>query len=80
MKLYTTILKAIDPKDGELKTWCGPNVPGISFEDARWYCDNNDLGYCEILGELVSEIGTKIENGKIVPDLKNRIDYDTQNN
>jgi hypothetical protein len=80
MKIYTTMIKAIDPRDGELKSWAGPNVPGISFADARWYCDNNGLGYCEIHGELVAEIGTKIENGMIVPDFKNRIDYDAQNN
>lgn len=80
MKLFTTELRAIDPRDGELKTWCGPHVPGISWDDARWYCDNNGLGYCRVTGELVAEIGTKIENGFIVPDFDNMIEYDNENN
>jgi hypothetical protein len=80
VNLYTTQIKAIDPADGEMKTWCGPNVPGISFSDARWYCDNNGLGYCEVTGQLVCEIGTKVENGMIVPDFTKRIDYDAKNN
>jgi hypothetical protein len=80
LNLYTTEIKAIDPLDGELKTWGGPNVPGISFADARWYCDNNGLGYCEIKGQLVCEIETKLENGKLVPDFTKRTDYDSKNN
>jgi len=80
LNLYTTTIKAIDPLDGELKTWGGPNVPGISFADARRYCDNNGLGYCEVTGVLVAEIGTKLENGKLVPDFNNRTDYDAHNN
>lgn len=76
MKLYTTELKAIDPRVGELKSWSGPTVPGISFEDARWYCDNHELSYCVVTGELVCEIGTKIENGYLVPDFDNIIDCD----
>lgn len=80
MKLFTTELKAIDPRDGELKTWCGPHVPGISWSDAENYCQENELGYCVVTGELVAEIGTKVENGYIVPDFNNRIDYDVENN
>jgi len=80
VNLYTTEIRAIDPLDGEMKTWGGPNVPGISWEDARWYCDNNGLGYCKVNGQLVCEIGTKVENGMIVPDFTKRVDYDVQNN
>lgn len=80
MNLYTTEIRAIDPLDGEIKIWAGPNVPGISWDDAKWYCDNNGLGYCKVVGKLVCEIGTKVENGKIVADFNKRVDYDTQNN
>jgi len=78
MKLFTTTIQAIDPSDGELKLWGGPNVPGISFKDARFYCDNNGLGYCEILGELVAEIPTK-EDDSFTPDFNKMIDYSNDN-
>lgn len=79
MNLYTTEIRAIDPTDGELKTWCGPNIPAISFSDAKAYCQHNGLGYCKVTGKLVTEIGTKIENGRIVPDFNNVIDYENDN-
>lgn len=77
MKLFTTTIRAIDPADGEMKLWFGPNVPGISFADARWFCDNNDLGYCEILGELVAEIPTKSDER--TPDFSKMTDYSNDN-
>ncbi len=49
-----TIIHAVDPYDGVLKTWCGPNVPAPTFELAVEYCLNNGLGYCMVIGELVS--------------------------
>lgn len=76
MKYYTTIIKAISPKDGELKTYYGPIVEGISKKDAQDYC-NNKLGYCTIVGELVSRIPTKKDSHK--PDWAARIDYDKLN-
>lgn len=68
MELYTTTIKAICPKSGELKTYCGQHVPGISFEDAQNYCDTNELGYCKVEGLLVMEImddETEIDYEKI---------------
>jgi len=35
MTLYTTTIQAIDPNTGELKTWQGPHVPGISSGQPR---------------------------------------------
>lgn len=67
-KLYVTEIRAIDPITGEMKTWGGPHVPGISFADAREYCRKN-LGYCKVIGELVAEIDAK--TGK-----KTRYDFD----
>lgn len=72
MKLYVTEIDAIDPKDGEMKVWFGPYISAISFADARKYCDNNGLGYCRVVSELLMEIDS--ETG-------DRIDYDlAQNN
>lgn len=79
MKLYTTSIYAIDPIDGDLKTYGGPNVPGISWQDAENYCQQNGLGYCKVDGELVAEIPCK--KGSYEPDFKNMIDYENiQNN
>lgn len=77
MKLFTTTIQAIDPSDGELKLWFGPNVPAISFNDARNYCDNNGLGYCKIHGELVATIPTKPDER--TPDFDRMIDYSNDN-
>jgi len=56
MKLFTTQIKAIDPRDGKLKTYSGQHVPGLSFEDAEMYCQQNGLGYCKVTGELITEV------------------------
>lgn len=50
--LFTTTIKAIDPKTGELHTWQGPNIEGISFAHAQDWCNNNGLGYCKVDGLL----------------------------
>ena len=77
MNLYVTEIQALNPHTKELKIWEGPHVKGISFEDAQRYCDEN-LGYCRVVGKLVSEIPLK--NGVLSePDFNNRIDYDTIN-
>lgn len=59
MKLWVTQLKAIDPRCGQLKTYAGPEVPGITLQHANLYCQENGFGYLEILGELVAEVETK---------------------
>ena len=38
---YTTTIKAIDPKTGELKEWMGPVIDAISFKHAKRYCNEN---------------------------------------
>ena len=78
MKQYVTEIKAISPVDGELKTYCGPEVPGISFSDAQAYCENNGLGYCKVIGELVAEIPCK--PGTHEPDMSKIVHYDSINN
>ncbi len=66
------------PLKGIMKTYLGPTVQGISYEDAQHYCENNGLGYCKVTGILVSEIDTK-EDG-ITPDISTRKDYDLSDN
>jgi len=73
MKLFTTELKSIDPKDGVLKTWMGQYVEGISIQDAQNYCEQHGLGYLKVLGELISEIPTKKDG--ITPDWDKKINY-----
>lgn len=77
MKLYTTTIRAIKPSTGELTTYGGPNVPGISFADAQAYCENNELGYCKVDGELVAEIPCK--EGTLEADFRKMIDYSNDN-
>ncbi len=74
MDLYVTSIMAVDPRDGELKKWCGPEVPGISESDAQRYCENNGLGYCKVDGILVAEIPCK--EGTYEPDFTKMIDYE----
>ena len=73
MRYWTTHIKAIDPADGQLKTWFGPNVPGITYEDAELYCEQNGLGYCKVIGELVKEI--PIQKDSITPDWSSAVDF-----
>ena len=79
MKLWVTEIEAKDHFTGQLKKYGGPEVPGICKSDADLYCQNNGLGYCKVVGELVAEIPCK--EGTYEPDFKNMIDYEkTQNN
>lgn len=54
--IFTTVIKAIDPLDGELKMWQGPNIEAISWTLAEQYLQENGLGYCKVDGVLHSEI------------------------
>lgn len=58
MNLYATEIKAINPHTNELRLWAGPNVKGVSFQDAQNYCDDN-IGYCKVVGLLVADIYSK---------------------
>lgn len=77
MRYFVTGIRAVCPKTGELLTWHGPVVPGISYADAEAYCEKNGLGYCAIIGELKAVIPCK--PGSMEPDFCGQIDYDNQN-
>ena len=74
MNIYLTELRAEDPKSGHLKTWCGPNVPGITIADAQAYCERNGMGYLKVIGELLAEIPWTDDEEA---DKRNTIDYQT---
>lgn len=73
MKWFLTEIKALHPITGEMKTWAGPNVQGISETQAQQWCIEN-LGYCKVVGELIAEIPCK--EGTYEPDFKNMVDYE----
>lgn len=51
-KIFLTELRAIDPADGQLKTWAGPEVRAKTMEAAEKYCSEN-VGYLRVTGEAV---------------------------
>jgi hypothetical protein len=75
MRKFRTEIKAISPIDGELKTFDGPVIQSISYDLAQQYCDNNGLGYCKVVGELVAVIPMK--NG--IADFYKSVDYQIPN-
>lgn len=54
-KPYITEFKAVDPKDGTLKTWAGPTIWKKSWEHAQKWCEENQ-GHLLVIGELIAEI------------------------
>lgn len=74
MKTWYTEIKAIDPKDGIVKSWGGDNIKAISLKDAINILNSTGRGYMDVKGELICEIPCK-ENS-FVPDFLNMIDYD----
>lgn len=55
-KKFITILQAIDPKDGQLKTWHGQIIKAKNIVDAKRICQKNGLGYLRVVGEFLEEI------------------------
>lgn len=55
MPKFTTEIKAIDPLDGELKTYSGQHVEAPSWGLAEQWCREN-AGYLKVNGELVAEV------------------------
>jgi hypothetical protein len=74
--LYVTEIQAISPITGELTTYGGPHVPGISETTAQEYCELNGLGYCKVVGELIAEIPCK--EGTYEPNWDEMVDYEKE--
>lgn len=78
LKKWTTTIKAVDPLTAELKNWCGPHITAISWRDAELFCQRNGLGYCQVDGELIAEIGC--DTGTFNPNFDDMTDYETPTN
>lgn len=50
---FVTEINAIHPDTGELCRWMGPYIEAPGPDEARQFCDQNGLGYCRVMGELV---------------------------
>jgi hypothetical protein len=74
MAIYLTSINAIDPVDGHLKEWNGPQVVADSLQDAAAHCREH-LGYCRIEGMLIATIPCK--EGSLEPDWGNMVEHDT---
>jgi len=53
---YITTIRALDPKDMELKSWDGPIITACSLTEAIRYANNNGLGYCRINGDILVDV------------------------
>jgi len=75
MRLWSTIIHALDPIDRCYKEFGGPNIMAPSKTLAHEFCQHNGLGYCHIGDEIIMEIPCK-KGTKDVPDWENAIDYE----
>ena len=73
MRLWATEIEAKDPFTGELRRWAGPHVPGIDWDDAEDFCRRNELGYCKVIEELLSEAPSDPNTGRV--DWSKKVDY-----
>lgn len=73
-RIYATEIRAIDPTDGELKTWAGPHVRALTWGMAERWCQAH-MGYCRVVGELVRTVPSK--PGTLEPDWRRAVDHST---
>jgi hypothetical protein len=72
MRKWSTEIRAIDPRTGELCNWIGPTIDAPSWVLAQRYCDRNELGYCRVAGELIGEMPCNPDGS---PDFTRKIDF-----
>jgi len=61
-KQWCTEFRAISSITGELTTYCGPNVEGISWQDAQMWCYENAT-HLNVIGELILE---EMQDGTVI--------------
>ena len=64
------LIVAIDPKDGTLKKWNGPEISAPDRKTAEAYLELSGLGYCRLIGELLLELdeeGNELHHQPICP-------------
>lgn len=52
--LFSTTVTAIDPEDGELKTWHGPPIEAIGIADAKQFLRERGMPYAKVEGVILS--------------------------
>lgn len=67
MKVFITEIEAVDPIDGQIKKWEGPRIVEKNIKEAKKYCQENGLGYCKVIGELIEDI----ESNQLIFDFNN---------
>lgn len=73
MNIYPTLIEAVDPIDGLLKKWAGPDIKAESFEAAKEFCQLNDLGYCEVKNMTMQNSDATEEEVKAFVDPKEKV-------
>lgn len=73
MPIYLTQLRAQDARNGEIKSWVGPNIEAPSWGLAQEWCYLN-CGYLTVIGQLVSEVPCK--EGTLEPDWEREVNYE----
>lgn len=61
MKKFVTLIKAIDPKDGNLKTFYGDYIEATDENEAQNILDETGRGYMKVSGGFVEEQDTDID-------------------
>lgn len=62
MKKFVTLIQAIDPKDGVLKTFYGDYIEAENEEKAQEILNKTERGYMKVSGGFVKEEDTDIDN------------------
>lgn len=74
MRKWVTEFQALDALTGEMKTWGGPSVDGLTANHAQDWCYRN-AGHLKVIGELIEEI--QCFPGTHEPDMLSNVDYHT---
>lgn len=61
MEKFVTLIQAIDPKDGNLKTFYGDYIEAKDENEAQNILDETGRGYMKVSGGFVEEIDTDID-------------------
>ena len=62
MKKFVTLIQAIDPKDGNLKTFYGDYIEAKDENEAQKILNETGRGYMKVSGGFVKEEETEIDN------------------
>ena len=55
LRRWFTSITAIDPRNGCLCNWKGPDIIAESRDLAQAFCNESGRGYCVVIGEYVGK-------------------------